>query len=146
MDILVCPSSLGRHLHVKKILPIFFFTLGNFSEADVSNLDPRWRRARVDGCAWVQTGEGARRQVCPHADVCAWPQALPPVRIRLQKRWLPLGRMGLCTGIAAVQGGLFEFQAPVEEARYMKIYLHSYQTQVTIIIPCGHAKFKDTAH
>ena len=52
----------------------------------------------------------------------------------------------LCIGIAAVQGGLFEFQALVVEARYMKIYLHSYQTQVTIITPCGHAKFKDTTH
>ena len=28
----------------------------------------------------------------------------------------------------------------------MKIYLHSYQTQVTIITPCGHAKYEDTAH
>ena len=54
--------------------------------------------------------------------------------------------MDLCIGIAAVQGGLFEFQALVEEARYMKIYLHSYQTQVTIITPCGHAKYEDTAH
>ena len=45
-----------------------------------------------------------------------------------------------------VQGGLFEFQASVEEAQYMKIYLHSYQTQVTIITPCADAKFKNTAH
>ena len=50
MDILVRLSSLGRHLHVKIFLQIFFFTLGNFSEHDVSNLDPRWRRARADGC------------------------------------------------------------------------------------------------
>ena len=57
-----------------------------------------------------------------------------------------MGHMGLCTGIAAVQGGLFEFQALVEEARYMKIYLHSYQTQLTIITPCGHAKYEDIAY
>ena len=57
-----------------------------------------------------------------------------------------MGRMGLCTGIAAVQGGLFEFQALVEEAWYMKIYLYSYQTQLTIITPCGHAKYEDTAY
>ena len=74
------------------------------------------------------------------------PQALQLARICLQKKWLPVGRMGLCIGIAAVQGGLFEFQAPVEEAWYMKIYLHSYQTQVTIITPCGHANYKDTIH
>ena len=62
MDILVRPSSLGGHLRVKFFLP-FFFTVGNFSEADVSNLNPCWRRARADGCAWAQTGKGARRRV-----------------------------------------------------------------------------------
>ena len=68
MDILVCPSSLGRHLRVKNFLPIFFFTVGNFSEVDVSNLDSRWRRARTDGCARAQTGKGACRRVCAGAD------------------------------------------------------------------------------
>ena len=28
----------------------------------------------------------------------------------------------------------------------MKIYLHSYQTQLTIITLCGHAKYEDIAH
>ena len=41
MDILVRPSFLGGHLRVNNFLPIFFFTLDNLSEADVSNLDPR---------------------------------------------------------------------------------------------------------
>ena len=67
-------------------------------------------------------------------------------RTRLHNKWLPIGRISTCTRIVAVQGGLFEFQASVEEARYMKILLHSYQTQVTIIAPCDHAKFQDKAH
>ena len=48
MDILVRLSSLGEQLRGKIFLPIFFFTVGNFNEADVSNLDPHWRRARAD--------------------------------------------------------------------------------------------------
>ena len=102
--------------------------------------------SRVDGCTRVQMDKGTHRRVRAGVDVCAQSEALSPARIRLQKKWLPVGRMGLCTRIAVVQGGLFEFQAPVEEARYMKIYLHSYQTQVTIITPYAHAKYKDTAH
>ena len=31
----------------KNFFTNFFFTLGNFSEVDVSNLDPLWRRARA---------------------------------------------------------------------------------------------------
>ena len=103
-------------------------------------------RARADGCARAQTGKDACTRVRAGADVCTRPQTLLPACIRLPKKWIPVGRMGLCTGIAAVQGGLFEFQAPVEEAQYMKIYLHSYQTQVTIITLCSHAKYEDTAH
>ena len=71
MDIFVRPSSLGGHLRVRKFLPIFFFTVGNFSEADVSNLDPRWRRPRIDRCAQAQTGEGAQTGACGHRRVRA---------------------------------------------------------------------------
>ena len=90
-DILVRPSSLGGHLHVKIFLPFFFFTVGNFSEADVSNLNPRWRRAhadargraqtgvrerrwvrlRADGCVRAQTGTCGRRRLCAPADASA---------------------------------------------------------------------------
>ena len=64
MDGHTCPSVLFRRTSAcKNFFTNFFFTVGNFSEADVSNLDPRWRRARADGCAWVQTGKGARRRV-----------------------------------------------------------------------------------
>ena len=110
-DILVRPSSLGGHLRVKIFLPFFFFTVGNFSEADVSNLNPRWQRARADarghaqmgedarrrvrtcadGCARAQTGKGARRRVRAGADVYACLQTLPPARICLPKKWIPVG-------------------------------------------------------
>ena len=67
-----CPSVLFRRTSAcKKFFTIFFFTVGNFSEADVSNQNPRWRRARADGCARAQT--------------------LPPARIRLPKKWIPVG-------------------------------------------------------
>ena len=64
-----CPSVLLRRTSAcKKFFTNFFFTVGNFSEADVSNLDPRWRRAHANGCARAQTGEGARRRVRMGAD------------------------------------------------------------------------------
>ena len=45
--------------------------MDNFSEADVSNLDPRWRRARADRCARAQTGKGARTRLHAPADASA---------------------------------------------------------------------------
>ena len=75
-DILVRPSSLGGHLRVKIFLPFFFFTVGNFSEADVSNLNPRWRRARTDARGRAQMGEDARRRMRTRADGCARAQTV----------------------------------------------------------------------
>ena len=64
-----CPSVLFRWTSAcKKFFTIFFFTIGNFSEVDVSNLNPRWRRARADARGRAQTGEDARRQVRVGAD------------------------------------------------------------------------------
>ena len=102
MDILVRPSSLGGHLCVKIFLPFFFFTLGNFGEADVSNVDPRWRRARADGFAHLYPSTPTRTRLGMPSPICVRPQALPPAHIRLQTKWLPVERMGLCTGIAVV--------------------------------------------
>ena len=47
-----CPSIPFRRTSAcKKFFTNFsFFTMGNFSEADVSNLDPCWRRASADRC------------------------------------------------------------------------------------------------
>ena len=57
-----CPSVFFRQKSAcKNFFTIFFFTVGNFSEADVSNQNPRWRRARTDG-------RGAHRQVRVGAD------------------------------------------------------------------------------
>ena len=67
-DILVRPSSLGGHLRVNFFYQFSFFIVGNFSEAEVSNLDPRRRRARADGRVWAQTGEGVHRRVRAGAD------------------------------------------------------------------------------
>ena len=89
-----CPSVFFRRTSAcKKNFIIFFFTVGNFSEADVSNQNPRWRRARADGCAQAQTvgaranrcaraqtGKGARRRVHAGADVCTRPY--PSTRAR----------------------------------------------------------------
>ena len=107
-----CPSVLFRRTFAcKNFFTIFFFTVGNFSEADVSNLNPCWRRACADGCARAQTGKGVRRRVTVRADgcmraqmgkgvrrrvragadVCAHPQMLPPACIRLPKKWIPVG-------------------------------------------------------
>ena len=59
-----CSSILFRRTSAcKNFFTIFFFTMGNFSEADVSNLNPRWRRARADARGRAQTGEDARRRV-----------------------------------------------------------------------------------
>ena len=78
-----CPSVLFRRTSAcKKFFTIFFFTLGNFSEADVSNQNPRWRRARADGCARAQTGKGAHRRVRAGADVCARPYSSTRARRR----------------------------------------------------------------
>ena len=64
MDGHTCLAVLFRRTFAcKKFFTNFFFTLGNFSEVDVSNLDPGWRTACADGCVWVQMGKGVRRQV-----------------------------------------------------------------------------------
>ena len=63
------PSVLFRRTSAcKNFFTNFFFTVDNFSEANVSNLDPRWQRARSDRCARAQTGEGMHRQVRTGAD------------------------------------------------------------------------------
>ena len=55
-----CPSVLFRQTSACKIFfTIFFFTVGNFSEANVSNQNPRWGRARADdrgACRRVRAG------------------------------------------------------------------------------------------
>ena len=115
-----CLSVLFRRTSAcKNFFTIFFFTLGNFSEADVSNLDPRWRRAGTDARGRAQTSARGRRRVrmradecvraqsthpypsalaftClrPRAPVCAHPQTLLPACIRLPNKWIPVGRMG----------------------------------------------------
>ena len=133
-----CLSVLFRRTFAcKKKISQFFLKLWVTSEKPTYQT---WIHARH------REAKGVRRWVRAGVDMCAWALALPPAHTRLYNKWLPIGRIDLCTGIAVVQSGLFEFQALVEEARYMKIYLHSYQIQVTIINPCGHAKFKDTSH
>ena len=82
-DIVVRPSSLSGHLRVKIFLP-FFFTVGNFSEAHLSNLNPCWRRARADARGCVQTGENARRRVRTRADRCVWGQTGKGARRRVR--------------------------------------------------------------
>ena len=53
----------------KKIFyQFFFFIVDNFSEADVSNLDPRWRRAHADERGRAQTGAHGRKRVRARAD------------------------------------------------------------------------------
>ena len=66
-----CPSVLFRRTSaIRKNFTIFFFTLGNFSEVDVSNLDPRWRRARADGCVQAQTFARALTHLRSRAPIC----------------------------------------------------------------------------
>ena len=91
-----CPSVLFRRTFAcEKFFTNFFFTLGNFSEADVSNLDPRWRRARADRCARAQTGKGAR--------TCLRAAAGTSARTHMSaNKMAPSGTHGLFTGIAAV--------------------------------------------
>ena len=69
-----CPSILFRWTFACKFFfTIFFFTVGNFSEVDVSNLNPRWRTACADARGRAQTGKGVHRRVRAGVDVCAHP-------------------------------------------------------------------------
>ena len=90
-----CPSVLFRWTCAcKNLFTIFFFTVGNFSEADVPNLDPCWRRACADGCMRAQTSARALTRLRALADASACAHTLPPARIRLPKKWIPVGCMG----------------------------------------------------
>ena len=61
MDGHTCLSVLFRRTSAcKNFFTIFFFTVGNFSEADVSNLEPRWRKARANARGRMQTGDGTQ--------------------------------------------------------------------------------------
>ena len=108
MDAQTCPSVLFKRTSAcKKFFIIFFFQcgpVGNFSEADVSNQNPRWRRARVDGrgarrrvrvhvdrCGRAQTDARGRKRLRAPAPVCARTQMLLLARIRLPKKWIPVG-------------------------------------------------------
>ena len=64
-----CPFVLFRRTSAcKNFFTIFFFTVGNFSEADVSNQNPRWRRARADGCARAYVCQKNGSQWVVHRD------------------------------------------------------------------------------
>ena len=68
----------------KNFFTNFFFIVDNFSEADVSNLDPRWPRACADGRGRAQAGDGASRRVREREDGCARAQTSARALTRLR--------------------------------------------------------------